>query len=579
MKKNKKHIVFDDFRRYRADEMTPEERNAFEKELQKDPFLADALEGMEQLSAEEMSQQVHELSTQISSPGENRKIRFVAAAASILILISIGILWLQINKQDPIPELTQAKKTEASVKEQEEKIIPLTEPGKELDKSQAEQQMPIKPDKKEKSALPKTEEVTRAKSAVEKKELNTKPIANKKAEKPIELLSARAEGLNAEVQDTLQAKSISNQVASGNRIMIRGMSTIKSDQTPENVNVFRGKIISAENKKPLPGATITVLGTTRGVISDIDGNFTIQLNDSDSSLVASFIGMENKILSRADGMNSNIELEPKDQGLEQVTVVGFGRQKKETVVGSMAAIGSNVSQIDTNKTISSSIVLKGLASDRSNPITANMNIFRGKVISAADKQPLPGVSIIEKGTINGIITDINGDFVLPFNDSAATFTVNFVGMESKVISPADSMDAIIELEPDQLALDEVVAVGYGVQKHEHPTGSVSSVNPDWEIKNQEAEPVSGYKAYYEYLESKAILPPNYPNDKEVVKLRIQLNGNGEIKSIENLNRADKRLFEKAKQIVLNGPAWKPELLNNKKVVSSVKLRIVFRKEK
>jgi len=133
MKKEEKHIVFDNFRRYRANEMTPDERNAFEKELQKDPFLAEAMEGLEQLSPEEMSQQVHELSTQISSPRKNRKIRFVAAAASILILVSIGILWLQISKQDPVPELTQVKTIEIPAKEQEKQSEPvLTDTNKEL---------------------------------------------------------------------------------------------------------------------------------------------------------------------------------------------------------------------------------------------------------------------------------------------------------------------------------------------------------------------------------------------------------------------------------------------------------------
>jgi len=225
------------------------------------------------------------------------------------------------------------------------------------------------------------------------------------------------------------------------------------------------------------------------------------------------------------------------------------------------------------------IRIRGYATIKSTGTPANAKVLRGKVISASDKFPLPGVTIVENGTSNGTVTDADGNFVLPLNDSISTVTANFIGMKPKVISPADSLSSIIELEPDQLALDEVVAVGYGVQMKQSVTGSITKIEPELKTEKLAAEPVSGYKTYNEYLNSEAILPPNYPNDKEVIRLRIQLNGSGEIESIENLNQADETLFEKAKQIVLNGPAWKPELLNNKKVDSSVKLRIVFRKEK
>jgi len=202
----------------------------------------------------------------------------------------------------------------------------------------------------------------------------------------------------------------------------------------------------------------------------------------------------------------------------------------------------------------------------------------GRIISADDKEPLPGVTIVENGTKTGTVTDLNGNFCLPVTSSNASFTASFIGMENKEFDLNANSPETIELQTDNQALSEVVVVGYGTQKKGQLTGSVTKVDTNSENENSEAEPVGGFKSYREYLDSNAILPDDYPEDKVVVKLRFQLNKNGEVESLENLNDADETIFTKAKQIVMDGPDWNAEQFNNKKVESSVRLRIVFRKK-
>ncbi len=99
---------------------------------------------------------------------------------------------------------------------------------------------------------------------------------------------------------------------------------------------IKGKVTDGEGK-PLPGATITIVGTTRGVITDTDGTYSIDANPADK-LVFSFIGMESQIVDVGNQKKINIQLKEKSEELEDVTVVAFGKQKKESVLSSIQTV-------------------------------------------------------------------------------------------------------------------------------------------------------------------------------------------------------------------------------------------------
>jgi len=95
--------------------------------------------------------------------------------------------------------------------------------------------------------------------------------------------------------------------------------------------------ITDSDGAPLPGATITVLGTTRGVITDIDGSFTIEAAMGDK-LVFSFIGMENQIIDFENQTKIDVILQEKTEELADVTIVAYAKQKKESVLASVETI-------------------------------------------------------------------------------------------------------------------------------------------------------------------------------------------------------------------------------------------------
>lgn len=88
----------------------------------------------------------------------------------------------------------------------------------------------------------------------------------------------------------------------------------------------------------LPGVTITVVGSTRGVITDVDGKFEMTNVKPSDKLVFSFIGMTTQVIDVADQTEFKVILSAKTEELEDVTVVAFAKQKKESVIGSITTV-------------------------------------------------------------------------------------------------------------------------------------------------------------------------------------------------------------------------------------------------
>lgn len=104
-------------------------------------------------------------------------------------------------------------------------------------------------------------------------------------------------------------------------------------------------------------------------------------------------------------------------------------------------------------------------------------ILSGTVLDAQTLTPLPGVTILEKGTNNGTATDFDGNYSLTVNTNA-TIVASFIGFTTLEI-PVDGRTTIdINLLPDDEQLSEVVVVAYGTQKKETVTGSISSIDTE-----------------------------------------------------------------------------------------------------
>lgn len=104
-------------------------------------------------------------------------------------------------------------------------------------------------------------------------------------------------------------------------------------------------------------------------------------------------------------------------------------------------------------------------------------------ITGEDGVPIPGVTIIEKGTTTGTVTDIDGNFSISVPPKA-TLLFSFVGLRTQEIVVGDQTTLKVTMMTDAIGLDEVVAIGYGTAKKKDLTGAVSSVSAEEMIKYQ-----------------------------------------------------------------------------------------------
>ena len=110
-----------------------------------------------------------------------------------------------------------------------------------------------------------------------------------------------------------------------------------------------------------------------------------------------------------------------------------------------------------------------LTSESAQPLTVT-----GKVTDT-NGQPIPGVSVLVKGTTHGITTNANGEYSLSDVAEDAVLRFTFVGMNPQEIPVAGKSIINVTMEEANIGLEEVVAVGYGTQKKETMTGSISNI--------------------------------------------------------------------------------------------------------
>ena len=113
--------------------------------------------------------------------------------------------------------------------------------------------------------------------------------------------------------------------------------------------------------------------------------------------------------------------------------------------------------------------------------------IKGKVIDQAGAS-VPGASVIVKGTTVGVITDNNGGYTLSNIPENATLQFSFVGMVSQEVAVAGKTTIDVKLEDETIGIEEVIAVGYGVQKKRDVSTAISSVSAE-DLKDQ---PVSNF---------------------------------------------------------------------------------------
>lgn len=147
-------------------------------------------------------------------------------------------------------------------------------------------------------------------------------------------------------------------VTEGKAILIKEKPTLLSHAKQQGIQV--SGTITDGNGQPMPGANILEKGTTNGVQSDFDGDFSIEVTNQNSVLVISYLGFLTKEIIIGEQTKIPVVLQEDTAKLDEVIVVGYGSQKRVNLTGSVSSISTK--EIENRPITQASQALSGLAS-------------------------------------------------------------------------------------------------------------------------------------------------------------------------------------------------------------------------
>ena len=119
------------------------------------------------------------------------------------------------------------------------------------------------------------------------------------------------------------------------RLLVLLLLCVVCQQTFAQQRTLSGLVISAEDHEPLIGATISVQGNeAHGVVTDIDGKYTLEVGPDDKILVVAYLGMKTQLIKVPKKEHLNVVLQPETMNLEEVVVTGYGNFTKSSFTGS-----------------------------------------------------------------------------------------------------------------------------------------------------------------------------------------------------------------------------------------------------
>ncbi|MFT6513736.1 MAG: hypothetical protein ACJAX1_002316, partial [Neolewinella sp.] len=103
----------------------------------------------------------------------------------------------------------------------------------------------------------------------------------------------------------------------------------------QSARTVSGQIVDADDGMSLPGVTIMVENSISGTITDVDGNFTLEIPSPQTVLIISYIGMEEQRITVGNQQNLAISMAPANNVLDEIIVVGYGSQKRVNLSGAV----------------------------------------------------------------------------------------------------------------------------------------------------------------------------------------------------------------------------------------------------
>ena len=321
-----------DIERYLKGEMNPAEMHALEKKALHDPFLADALEGSHDFP-DDFTTDVSALNHLIASKTKRRQppVRwyYQAAAAVLLMSVSAVIIHYLSGREQTITPITMNKQEEQPV---QENFTPLADTVPPEKGTSSETELPDRATAEGKEPEP----------------LRSQPVEKPGVSAREKIADNSSEDLAAEETEVVSPPSLSEQLAGNDSLQVRSFALrreVKKEgmgntAAPAEIRVedvrgrqtLHGKVTDIDDGLPLPGVNVIAKGTNVGTVTDLNGNFELQVSDSVQTLAFSFIGLQTHEVdvptTAGETTEVNVQLEPDVASLSEVVVVGYGTESE-----------------------------------------------------------------------------------------------------------------------------------------------------------------------------------------------------------------------------------------------------------
>jgi TonB family protein len=463
----------DDIEKYRNGELTSAEMHTLEKKALQDPFLADALEGAESISAENFSADVNELRESIDFQSEEKRVASFDMARAGSAPMAMKMAAKEVALSDG-PKATNKWAWPLRIAASVVIIFCTFWVGKQLIPQAGKENLALKKEEvKPQSTMPASESV------------NDSTVAEQRA-----ITSSQPKSITEKPKQLAANKPI-EAVTSGSGIVPSPVIEAEEKQTALlDVSKSKEEIrAAAEDKKAKE-------------VAELDRTEKISLAEPSAPVVK------------------------KD-------VLGYASRSQES--------------------------RKKKASDLE-------QLIQGQVLSAEDGTPIPGVNIVVKGTTQGTVTDVNGNYQLPDVSADQKLTFSFIGYITQEVPVTDQNKINVKLGSDVSQLSEVVVVGYGYQN-----------DADKEPVIKEAQPAGGRKAYDKYLDNSMRYPAEAltNNIKGKVTIKFTVRTDGALDEFSVVKSIGHGCDEEVIRLVKEGPKWSPTTEDNVAVESEVLVKVRF----
>jgi hypothetical protein len=343
----------DDIVKYKKGELSAPEMHALEKKALADPFLAEALEGVEDISSNILNEDVASLNKMVTT--RKKKILFTPlriAAGIVLLLGSTFLIYQLVPKPETIalkmekPKL-ENKNTEGEKagsgnqpKEATNKKT-LDQSGKSKVENKKTIESPVRASGISGSPVKSEEQAAIKKHGGPKKENSEAEIVAPITQAPAQDLSVQQQQIKIEndedqpakeitgpEQKAAEAKSVSGERRKSSFAISEGQRSVPLAKTNVPKSIL-GHVVSSEDGSPLPGVNVILKGTTIGTVTDSNGDYKISTDLDNRSLVFSFIGLQSQEIDASHQDKVDVQMKEDVSQLSEVIVTAMGIAKDD----------------------------------------------------------------------------------------------------------------------------------------------------------------------------------------------------------------------------------------------------------